>query len=311
MPMRIAVMGAGAVGGYYGALLARAGCDVTFIARGPHLAAIREHGLHIKSYFGDFALNPVRATDDPSRIGQVDLVFLAVKGYDLDQAARAIRPLVAGDTVVLTLQNGVDAAQRTAAVVGAEHVMAGVTYVYSAIKRPGVIEQTSSFQRIVFGELNGVRTARAEAVLEVLKTTGATIQLSTDIRRELWGKFMLMAALGGVCSVVRLPVGRFRDVPETRWLLATCIREVFAVGLAMGIQFAADEVEQKLHVVDGLDPDSVVSMQRDMMAGRRFELESLVGVVVRYGQELGISTPVNRFIYATLKPCFLKAQCMP
>jgi 2-dehydropantoate 2-reductase len=308
MSMKIAVMGAGAVGGYYGALLARAGRDVTFIARGPHLEAMRKQGLHVRSYFGDFAINPVKATDDPKRVGTVDLVLLTVKAYDIDQAARAIRPLVASDTVVLPLQNGVDAPQRTAAVVGAEHVMAGVTYVYSMIRCPGVIEQTSNFHRIVFGELHGVRTARAEAVLEVLSSTGATIQLSTDIQRELWRKFVLMAALGGVGTLTRLPVGRFRDVPETRSLVLTSMCEIVAVGRAMGIQLPANEVEQKLAVLDDLNPDSLVSMQRDMMAGRRFELESLVGAVVRYGQELGVPTPVNRFIYATLKPCLLEAQ---
>jgi len=272
------------------------------------LAAMCRQGLHVKSYFGDFVVNPVKATDDPSQVGPVDLVLFAVKGYDLDQAARDIRPLVGGDTVVLTLQNGVDAAERAGEVVGPEHVMAGVTYVYSMIQSPGVIEQTSNFHRIVFGELDGVRTPRAEAVLEVLKTTGATIQLSTDIQGELWSKLVFMAALGGVGGLVRLPVGHFRDVPETRCMLADAMCEIVAVAHAMGIQLPVGEVEHKLALVDGLNPDSLVSMQRDMMAGRRFELESLVGAVVRYGQELAVPTPVNRFIYATLKPCLLEAQ---
>src|SRR5512136_538097 len=191
--MRIAIMGTGGVGGYYGGLLARTGQDVTFIARGAHLQAIREKGLQVKSVHGDFAVTPAAATDNPAEVGAVDLIIVATKTYHTDEAARAIRPMVGPDTVVVSLQNGVDAAERIGAVVGMEHLIGGATWLSAAIEAPGVIGQYSQFRRIALGEFNGQTTPRLQSVLGALNATGATVELSDNILKVLWTKFVFIA----------------------------------------------------------------------------------------------------------------------
>jgi len=306
--MRIAIMGSGGVGGYYGGLLACAGHDVTFIARGAHLAAIRAHGLQIKSVHGDLTIAPAQATDNPAGVGPVELVLVTVKTTATDEAARAIRPLVGPATVVLSLQNGIDAAERIGAVVGLEHMLGGATWVSSTIEAPGVIRQESQFRRIVLGELDGRITPRAQAVYEALQSTGATVELSANIRQVLWTKFVFIAALSGVGAITRLPVGDYRHVPETRDLLVRLMREVEAIARASGIALEANVVDQALAVVDNAAPGIQSSMQRDVAAGRPSELESMIGVLGRKGRELGVPTPVADMVYAALLPGELKAR---
>jgi 2-dehydropantoate 2-reductase len=306
--MRIAIMGTGGVGGYYGGLLAHSGQDVTFIARGAHLAAIREKGLQVKSVLGDFLVSPAHATDNSAEVGPVDLILFAIKTYHTDEAAQAIRPMVGPDTVVLPLQNGVDAAERIGAVVGTEHLLGGATWLSAAIEAPGVIGQYSQFRRIVLGELDGRKTPRAQQVFDALNATGATVELSDNIAKVLWTKFAFIASVSALGSLTRVTFGEYRNVPETRAALTEAIAEVAAVARAKGVSLDADVVDKTLAFIDGSAPGIKPSMQRDVEAGRPSELESMLGIVVRLGAELDVPTPVMRFAYAMLKPGERKAQ---
>jgi 2-dehydropantoate 2-reductase len=276
--MKIAVMGSGGVGGYYGGLLSRAGHDVTFIARGAHLGALRAHGLQVKSVHGDFSVAPVQATDTPAGVGPADLVLVCVKTPGTEEAAQAIRPLVGSATVVLSLQNGIDAAERIGAVVGMAHMLGGATWISSAIEAPGVIRQISAFRRIVLGELDGRITPRAQAVYEALRGTGVTVELSQDILQVLWTKFLFIAAISGVGSLTRLEIGDYRAVPETRALLISLMREVEAVARASGVTLGAGAVKEALSTVDNAAPHIKPSMQRDVKASRPSELKARRGL---------------------------------
>lgn len=306
--MKIAIMGSGGIGGYYGGLLARAGHDVTFLARGAHLEALRAGGLKVSSMHGDFSLSPVRATDDPKEVGPADLVLVCVKTGDTDQAARSIRPMIGPDTSVMSLQNGIDAADRLAAVLGREHVLGGVTWISAAIAAPGVIRQVSQFRRIVVGELDGKTSPRLRAVFEALKGTGVTVESSDDILKVLWTKFTFIASISGVGTLTRLEVGDYRAVPETRALLTALMREVGEAARAGGVTLDADIVEQTLSFVDNMAPSIKPSMQLDVEAGRRSELDSMIGVIVRKGRDQGVRTPVADMVYAALLPGELKAR---
>jgi 2-dehydropantoate 2-reductase len=306
--MKIAIMGMGGVGGYYGGLLAHSGQDVTFIARGAHLAAIREKGLQVKSVLGDFLVSPAHATDNPAEVGPVDLILFATKTYHTDEAALAIRPMVGSDTVVLPLQNGVDAAERIGAVVGTKHLLGGATWLSAAIEAPGVIGQYSQFRRIVLGELDGRKTPRAQQVFDALNATGATVELSDNIAKVLWTKFAFIASVSALGSLTRVTFGEYRNVPETRAALTEAIAEVAAVARAKGVSLDADVVDKTLAFIDGSAPGIKPSMQRDVEAGRPSELESMLGIVVRQGAELDMPTPVMRFAYAMLKPGERKAH---
>jgi 2-dehydropantoate 2-reductase len=305
--MRIAIMGSGGVGGYYGGLLAVAGQDVTFIARGTHLLALRDKGLQIKSVHGDFSVFPAKATDRPGDIGPVDLVIIATKTYHTDEAAQAIRPLIATETVVISLQNGIDAAERVGATVGMEHILGGATWLSAAIEEPGRIGQYSQFRRIALGELDGRITPRAQAIASVLATTPALIELVPNIQQVLWTKFVFIAAISALGGLTRVPMGEYRQVPGAREVLAQAMAEVAAVAQARGVTLDADIVSKTLSFIDAAAPDMRPSMQRDLEAGRTSELESLIGVVVRLGRERGVPTPVMRLAYALLKPAHLRA----
>jgi 2-dehydropantoate 2-reductase len=311
MHMKIAVMGSGAVGGYYGGLLARTGQDVTFIARGAHLAALRKNGLEVKSVHGDFTIAPVQVTDSPAELGLVDLVMVCVKTPDTDEASQAMKPMVGPDTTVMSLQNGIDAADRIGAVVGMKNIVGGATWLSSTIEAPGMIRQISQFRRIVLGELDGRITPRVEAVFEVLKGTGATVELSDNILKVLWTKFVFIASISGVGSLTRLAIGDYRSVPETRALLVGLMREVDALASASGIRLDADVIEQTLALIDNAAPNIKPSMQRDVEASRRSELDSMIGVIQRKGRELSVSTPTADMVYAVLLPGELKARSGP
>ena len=300
--MRIAIMGVGGVGGYFGGLLAQAGADVTFIARGEHLRAMREYGLRVESVHGDFTVAPVQATDDPAAIGPVDTVIFATKTYQLDAAAQAMRPLIGPGTTVLPLHNGVDAAERTATIVGHAHVLGGVCYVGSQILAAGVIMQISQFRRVVVGELDGPITPRVERIVAVLRRAGAAAEASDDIQKMRWTKFAFIAPFSGVGAVTRVPAGEIVACPEARALAAAAVAEVEAVARAKGVALDADITPKTVAFIDNLTPLQIASMQRDVLDGRPSELESMIGAVVRFGAELGVPTPAFGFFYAALLP---------
>ena len=306
--MKIAIMGTGGVGGYYGGLLAQTGQDVTFIARGAHLQAIREKGLQIKSVHGDFLVSPAQATDAPAAVGLVDLVIFSTKTYHTDEAAQAIKPMVGKGTTVVSLQNGVDAADRIGAVVGMEHLIGGATWLSAAIEAPGVIGQYSQFRRIALGEFNGQATPRLQSVFDTLNATGATVEVSDDILKVLWTKFVFIASVSALGSLTRMPFGGYIHIPESRAVLTEALGEVAAVAAARGVALDADVVDKTLAFIDGSAPGIKPSMQRDVEAGRVSELESMLGMVVRLGTELGVPTPVMRLAYAVLKPGKLTAM---
>lgn len=306
--MKILIMGTGGVGGYYGGLLAQQGNEVTFIARGAHLYALRHEGLKVSSVHGDFTVFPASATDDPAKGEPVDLVLFCVKTYNTDDAAEAIRPVIGSETVVMSLQNGVDAAERIGKVIGQEHVVGGVTWLSSAVEAPGVIRQISQFRRIVFGELGGGRSERIQSIFEVLNKTGITVEISEDIQKVLWTKLVFIAAVSSIGSLTRLPMGDYRAIPATRDLLTRIMQEVESVARAKGINLDADVVEKWLEFIDDAGPHIKPSMQLDIESGHRTELESMIGVVGRKGREIGVPTPVVDFAYSSLLPVELKAR---
>ena len=299
--MRIAVMGSGGVGGYFGGLLAQAGEEVTFIARGAHLEALRTHGLTVQSRVtGDFTC-AISATDDPSTVGEMDLVLFCVKTYDLDTAAAQLSPLVGTHTMVLPLQNGLDSSERLAQIINPAAVLGGVAYVISTRVAPGVIVHHGQ-NKIIFGERNGGTSPRTEQLRDMFRRTAITGELHPDIRVPQWEKFILLAATGGVMAITRLSIGAIRACPETSALFRGVIEEAAAVGRALGIPLPEDCVDLHWALVSGLDPSARGSMSHDVMAGRRLELEALNGTVVRLGRQVGISTPLNFAVYAALKP---------
>lgn len=305
--MKIAIIGSGGVGGYYGGLLARQGHEVTFVARGAHYQAIRQNGLQIKSIFGDFLISPARVTDDPGKIGVVDLILFCVKTYDTDASAEKIKAVTGANTAVLSLQNGIDATERIGKVVGMEHVLGGATWISSAIESPGVIKQVSQFRRVVFGELDGRVTPRVQSLFEAFNSTGITVEISQDIQTLLWTKYVFISSASSFGGLTRLPMGDWRNVPETRAMVTSLMKEVQAVGNAHGARMAADVVEQSLAFMDAAAIHIKASMQLDVEAGRQFELESMVGAIGRKGREAGIPTPTADAIYAALLPVNLKA----
>ena len=298
--MRIAVMGSGALGGFFGALLARAGHDVTFIARGAHLEAIRAGGLAVKSPTGDFAVAG-RATDDPRQVGPVDLVLVGVKTYDLDTAAAQLEPLIGPDTAVLALQNGIDATERIARAVGPELVLTGVAYVLTVLESPGVVKHMAQ-GTIILGEPGGGPSPRVERVAEVLRAAGITCETPSDIRVPLWEKFVLLTATGGVTALTRLAFGPIRECAEASELFRGAMQEAYAVGRARGVALPPGLVERHWQMVRGLPAGIRGSMLPDLLAGRRLEVEALNGTVVRLGRKVGVPTPLNFAVYAALKP---------
>ncbi len=306
--MKIAIMGTGGVGGYYGGLLAQAGHEVTFIARGAHLAAIRSQGLQVRSVFGDFRVSPAQATDNPAKAGVVELVVFATKTYHTDEAAQLIKPMVGRDTMIISFQNGVDAAERIAQIVGVEHLLGGATWLSAAIEEPGVIGQYSRFRRIVLGELDGRTTPRAQVLFEIFKSTGATVELVSNIEQVLWTKFVFISAISALGSLTRVTMGEYRGVREARGVLTEAIKEIVAVARAKGVSLAPDVPAGTLKFIDESAAGIKPSMQRDIEAGRMSELESMIGIVVRLGEKLGVATPVMGLAYAMLKPGELKAR---
>jgi 2-dehydropantoate 2-reductase len=299
--MRIAIMGSGGVGGYLGARLAASGQDVTFLARGAHLAAIRAHGLALRSALGDVLIRPAEASDDPAAVGPVEIVIFAVKLYDTEAAAAAARPLVGPHTGVLTLQNGVDSTETLGRVLGPAHVIGGVAHIAAVIEQPGVIRHTGTMARFVLGELNGERSKRLDALADALGAAGVDHQVSADIRRDIWDKMVFLATFAGVTALMRLPIGPIREDADTRAMLRAGLDEAHAVARAKGIVLPDDLVERTLVRCDGLPYEMKSSMLQDLERGRRLELPWLSGTIVRLGSELGVRIPTHAFITTALK----------
>jgi 2-dehydropantoate 2-reductase len=294
--MRIAVIGAGGLGGYFGARIALGGtARVHFVARGAHLAAMREHGLHIEGP-EPLHLAAPDATDDAASIGPVDLVMLCVKLWDTEAAIEQARPLMGPDSAIVSFQNGVTKDAPLLAAFGAGRVMGGVGYIAATIDRPGVIAQTGPMQRLVFGELDGSRSPRARALLDACLAGGVDAELSTDILGEIWRKFVFLAGLSGCSATMRSTIGPIRENPRTRAFLLDVMREVVAVGRACGVDLPADQAEAGLRRADDVSPGMTSSMHHDLERGNRLEVRWLAGAVARLGIEKGVPTPLNRAI---------------
>ncbi len=300
--MRVAIMGSGGVGGYYGGLLARAGHDVTFLARGAHLEALQRNGLAVRSLHGDFLLRPVQATDRTEDVGATDWILFCVKTPATEDAARRLFPLMGPETVVTSLQNGIDAAERLGNILGSGRIVGGATWISSALEAPGVIRQVSRFRRVVLGEGDGRLSPRVAERVEALRATGIDAEATNDIRRVLWTKFLFIAAISAVGCLTGLSLGEYRSVPETRRLLRDLMAEGEALARAQAVALEPGVASQTLALVDAADGAIVPSLQRDMAAGRPSELESMIGVLGRMGRSLGIPTPAADMVYAALLP---------
>ena len=300
--MRIAVVGAGGVGGGFGVALAKAGADVTFIARGAHLAAMKSHGLKIQGGRGESHLVPTQATDDPASIGTVDIVLFCVKLWDVESAGQHIKPLVGAHTAVIPLQNGIDAAERLIPILGNRAVMGGVAQISASITAPGLIQQVGTFMRMIFGEFDGTRSKRAEDFLALCQKAGFDATLSDQIQTELWMKFILLASNASVTAATRQPIGRLRDDPDIRPMMIAAFQEVIDVGRAKGVTLPGDALEKIVAFIGHAPPAMKASMALDLDRGNRLELPWLGGKVVALGRESGVATPTHAMMYALLKP---------
>lgn len=308
MGMRIAVFGSGSVGGYFGARLARAGLDVAFIARGEHLRAMQSHGLRVESPGSDFTIHPVLATDDPAQVGPVDAVLVGVKTWQVVEAAEAMRPLVGPDTLVVPLQNGVEAPDQLAAILGQEHVLGGLCHIIVMVIAPGHVRHMGLEPKVFFGEMDRRTSERAERLRRTFERAGLNAQIPPDIHVALWDKFLVLASWGGLGAVTRAPIGVLRSLPQTRALLEEAMREIAAVAHHRQIALPGDAVARAMRFLDDAPPEGTTSMQRDILAGRPSELEAQNGAVVRLGRESGLLAPVHGFIYNCLLPMEMRAR---
>ena len=305
--MKIAVIGAGGVGGAFGAALAKAGADVTFVARGAHLAAMQKNGLRITGGRGETHILPTQATDRPETIGPVDFVLFCVKLWDVESAGEAIRPLVGPNTAVIPFQNGIDAHERLQAILGPRAVMGGVAQISATITEPGVVRQTGTFMRLVFGEIDGGHSTRGAAFLDLCKKAGFDATHSERILTDLWLKFILLATNSGMTAATRLPFGKLRDDPDILSLFEAGFAEAAALGRAKGVVLPDDVVAKCIAATKAFPVDMMASMAHDLIRAGRIELPWLSGKVVALGKELGIPTPVHATLFGVLKPYVLGA----
>jgi 2-dehydropantoate 2-reductase len=300
--MRLAVMAAGAVGGYFGGRMAAAGHDVAFIARGAHRDAVRRDGLKIESALGDLHLKNINVTDDPQQVGPVDVVLFAVKLWDTETAGEQTRALVGLNTRVITLQNGVDSVERLAPILGDKATIAGTTYVVTNIARHGVIRHTGTVAKIYCGRLDGRPDAVLEGYVEQMKAAGIDITATRDMLLEIWKKFVLLSGTSGITASTRQPLGVIRDDADMRTFFFRLMNETMAVGRAAGVVFPADFPTELEHSVARFSPMMKASMANDLHAGKRLELDWLAGKVVALGRKYDIPTPGQEAVYAILKP---------
>ncbi len=306
--MRIAIFGTGSVGGYFGGRLAQAGEDVVFIARGETLNALLTQGLRVDSINGDFAVQPVQATDDPSKTGEVDMVLVGVKAWQVLEAAEAMRPMIGPETFVLPLQNGLEAPVQLSEILGDQHVLGGLCGLFCYAAGPGHIVHAGTDPFVKFGELDHHRSRRVELLLETFKRAGVNAEIPPDIQVAMWMKFLLITVWSGMGAVTRSPVGIWRSLPDTRRMAKQGLREIIAVAKSRNILLPQEALQTTMTMYDGLMPQSTASLQRDVMEGRPSELEAQIGAVVRFGQEADVATPQHAFIYRSLLPLELQAR---
>ncbi|HEY0811981.1 MAG TPA: ketopantoate reductase family protein [Pseudonocardia sp.] len=294
--MRIAVMGTGGVGGYFGAKLATAGCDVAFVARGRHLEALRAGGLRVESPLGDLHLRDVAVTDDPGQLAPVDLVLFGVKLWDTEPAAEQLRPLMREGTAVVSFQNGVVSDEILGKVLGPEHVLGGLCYIAATIAEPGLIRHSGPLQKLVFGEYDGAMSARVAAFRDACRDSGIDVEVSDRIEQAIWEKFVFLVGLSGTTSLTRTPIGPIREQPRSRAFLRDVMDEVVQVARAQGVELPEDYADDRLDFVDGVPATMTSSMHRDLERGNRLEVSWLSGDVVERGRAWGVATPANRAI---------------
>ena len=306
--MRIVIFGTGGVGGYFGGRLAQAGEDVTFIARGEHLRAIKTSGLRVDSQLGDFTVFPAKTTDDVREVGEVDLVVLAVKAWQVSEAGREMKPLVGPRTTVVPMQNGVEAATQLVSELGYDNVIGGLCRILSYVGGPGHIQHIGYKPSIIIGELDNRRTDRIASIEEVFKRAGVEITVAPDIQIALWTKFLFIASFSGIGAIANAPARVIRNDPKWRAQMINAMQEIYALAHARGVKLPPNSIETVMASVDSLPEDSTSSMQRDIAAGKPSELESQNGAVVRMARESGIAVPTHELIYETLKPADEKAR---
>ena len=300
--MKFAILGAGAVGGYFGARLAEAGEDVTFMARGAHLEAIRSTGLRIESENGEAHIHPAQASDDPAEVGPVDYVLFAVKLFQTEETAGFAKPLVGPNTTLVALQNGVECANVLSAVHGKEKVLNGTSYIAAVIAEPGLIRQTGTFASFAFGEQDGTMSDRGQRLKEAADKAGLNPTYSSNVESLVWMKFLLIATMSSITTSTRKPIGELRDDPDIRPVIVASLEESIAVGRAMGVDLPEDAMEQQLKRIAEFPAAMVASMYHDLHANKPTELEWMSGAVRRFGKQCGIPTPTHDAFYAILKP---------
>jgi 2-dehydropantoate 2-reductase len=306
--MRIAVFGAGSIGGYFGGRLYQAGEDVVFIARGAHLNAMLTHGLRVDSINGDFLVQSVQATDDPSKIGKVDMVLVGVKAWQVPEAAEAMRPMIGPETFVLPLQNGLEAPGQLSQALGKQRVLGGLCGLFCYVTEPGHIVHAGLDPFVKFGEQDNHRSQRVERLLDTFMRAGVNAEISPNIHVAMWMKFLLITVWSGMGAVTRSPIGIWRSLPETRRMAEKSLQEIFAVATARGISLPEEALQTTMTLYDDLAPQATASLQRDVIKGRPSELEAQIGAVMRLGQKADVATPQHTFIYHSLLPMELRAR---
>ena len=300
--MKVAVMAAGAVGGYFGGRLAASGIEVHFIARGRNLDVLRQNGLRIESPLGDLHLSEVQATDNPAAIGPVDVVLFAVKLWDSEIAAATCRPLIGPETAVISLQNGIESTALVVSVLGAGHAVGGAAYIASVLAEPGLVRHSSEFARLMFGEGDGNERPRLIAFHDACRAAGLDANISRNIERDLWEKFVFLVGLSGITGLTREPIGPSLVDSDRRSFFHDLMKEVVAVGRAEGVELDPDFADNRLAFAQTASPDMRASLLEDLKRGNRLELDWLAGEVVRRGRALGVPTPANSAVYVGLKP---------
>ena len=300
--MRIAVIGAGGVGGYFGGRLAAGGHEVIFVARGRTLEALRSRGLRVDSIRGDFTINPVQATDDPSSIGPVDAVLVAVKSWQLAEAAAIMKPLINPGTMVVPLLNGMEAPEILSGALGAPHVLGGLCGIVSFIVEPGHIRHAATEPFVMFGELDQPLSARAERLREAFEQSGVKADIADDVVHAMWSKFLFITPMSAIGALTRMPVGEWRSQPETREVSVLVLREMIEIASRRGVRLSEEDIDRTLQRFDALAPESTSSLQRDVMNGLPSELDAQLGAVLRMAGECASAVPVCEMLYALLLP---------
>lgn len=300
--MRIAVVGAGGVGGYFGGRLAQSGADVVFIVRGRTLDALRSRGLRVESINGDFALDHVEATNDPASIGNVDAVILTVKAWQIPEAIAGLSPMLRDDTPVVPLENGMTAPEEISRILGPQHAVGGLSAIVSYVVEPGTIRHIAVEPHVAFGELDNRRSERMLRLHGAFEKAGVRVEVPPDIQRSMWTKFLFIAPYSAIGALTRVPIGVWRAIPETRRAVEGAVRELLAVANARGVSLSDDAFDRTMQRYDGLAAESTASLQRDIMEGKPSELEAQVGAVVRMAQESGVAVPHFDAFYGALLP---------